>query len=64
VQDGAQWKAIAFVMPNEDYRPPYHLEAYIQTINWIEQRTGIEFMPNVDPAERRALKNAAASMWP
>jgi endonuclease G len=64
VQDRTQWKAIAFVMPNEDYKAPYRLEAYIHTIDWIEQRTGIEFMPNVDAAERRALKNAAASMWP
>jgi endonuclease G len=64
VQDGAQWKAIAFVMPNEDYKAPYRLETYIHTIDWIEQRTGIEFMPKVDAAERRALKHAAASMWP
>lgn len=64
VQDRAQWKAIAFVMPNEDFKPPYRLDTYIQSIDWIEQRTGIEFMPNVDAAERRALKSVAASMWP
>jgi endonuclease G, mitochondrial len=64
VQDQTKWKAIAFVMPNQDFERPYQLETYIKSIDWIEQQTGIEFMPNVDLRERRALKSVAASMWP
>lgn len=64
VQDQTKWKAIAFVMLNQDFERPYQFETYIKSIDWIEQQTGIEFMPNIDLRERRTLKSVAASMWP
>jgi endonuclease G, mitochondrial len=64
VPDQSAWRAIAFVLPNTDFKPPYRLESYIKSIDWIEQQTGIEFMPNIALHERRALKSGVASMWP
>lgn len=64
VQDQSSWKAIAFVLPNTDFKRPYHLESYITSIDWIEKRTGIEFMPEMREKERRTLAAAVAAMWP
>jgi endonuclease G len=64
VQDRSSWKAIAFVLPNTDFKRPYHLETYVTSIDWIEKRTGIEFMPKMREKERRTLTAAAAAMWP
>ena len=64
VQDQSAWKAIAFVMPNADFKPPYHLESYLTSIAWIEKNTGIQFMPNMGAQERRTLTATAATMWP
>jgi endonuclease G, mitochondrial len=64
VQDHLKWKAIAFVMPNTNIKRPYQFEVYIKSIDWIEQQTGIEFIPNVGASQRRALKSTVSSMWP
>jgi endonuclease G, mitochondrial len=65
VKDGGTWKSIAFVMPNvKTYKSPYHLEQYIQSVNWIENHTGLTFMPNLTAAQRIALKNKNSPMWP
>jgi endonuclease G len=64
VQDQSTWKAIAFVLPNTDFKPPYRLESYITSIDWITTRTGIEFMPRMSARERRALTASVSAMWP
>jgi endonuclease G len=64
VEERSSWKTIAFVLPNRDFKRPYHLEAFITSIDWIEKRTGIEFMPRMHDKERRALTAAVAAMWP
>lgn len=63
VQEKGEWKAIAFVMPNTDYSRPYELEHYIRSIDWIEQQTGIRFMPDMPADEARKLKSSTARMW-
>jgi endonuclease G len=63
VSDRGTWKAIAFVMPNTDYSRPYKLEPYIQSIEWIEQHTGIEFMPNEQSPEMHKIKSMTSRMW-
>ncbi len=63
-KDGASWKSIAFVMPNTaTYKSPYHLEQYIQSVQWIEQHTGLNFMPNLTPQQRVTLESHASAMW-
>ena len=64
VEEQSAWKAIAFVIPNQDFKRPYRLESYIRSIDWIEQQTGIKFMPNVAARRRRALTSAQTPMWP
>lgn len=65
VKDGATYKSIAFVMPNvATYKPPFHLEQYIQSVDWIEDHTGLTFMPALTAAQRIALKKNKSAMWP
>lgn len=63
VKDGNKWKSIAFVLPNVKYKPPYHLEQYIQSIRWIEQHTGLNFMPDLTAQESQDLEGHASPMW-
>ena len=64
VQNEGGWKAIAFLLPNSDFRRPFHLENYRTSIEAIEKATGIEFMPNMNAAQRRALVSTVSPMWP
>lgn len=65
VEDKLGWKAIAFLLPNVDFKRPYKLAAYITSIKLIEQATGIEFMPKMDAKVRRGLVERAEdiSAW-
>jgi DNA/RNA endonuclease G (NUC1) len=51
-------------VPNTDFKRPYRLETYITSIDWIEKRTGIEFMPRLSDKERLTLAATVATMWP
>jgi len=65
VKDNGVWKSIAFVMPNKkDYKSPYHLEQYIQSVEWIEDHTGLNFMPNLTAAQQVQLEQNKSPMWP
>ncbi|HSB13988.1 MAG TPA: DNA/RNA non-specific endonuclease [Bryobacteraceae bacterium] len=57
------WEAIAFVMENKAYPRPFHFEQFIQSIDWIEERTGLDFMPDLDPVEERRLERKPSPMW-
>jgi len=63
-QADGQWRAIAFVLPNTDYARPYLPENYRSTIQWIENHTGIRFIPEAVASERRRLETATSQMWP
>ena len=64
VKDHGDWKSISFVMPNvKTYKSPYHLEQYIQSVDWIEQHTGLTFMPDLTAAQRIQLKHSKSPMW-
>ncbi len=65
VKDSGAWKSIAFVMPNvATYKPPFHLEQYIQSVDWVEDHIGLTLMPGLNAAQRIALKNSKSAMWP
>jgi endonuclease G len=64
VQDQSTWKAIAFVLPNTEFKRPYDLKSYIASIECIETLTGIEFMPRMSASDRRMLMSEASTMWP
>ena len=63
VEDASVWKAIAFVLPNAAIRSPYHLEGFITSIDQIERRTGIQFMPQADRKVQAATKYGVSKMW-
>ncbi|HEY6926214.1 MAG TPA: DNA/RNA non-specific endonuclease, partial [Steroidobacteraceae bacterium] len=64
VEKGGAWKSIAFVLPNQDYKPPYDLEPYVTSVQWIEQHTGINFMPDLSPQEHETLETHVSTIWP
>ena len=64
VKDGDEFKSIAFVMPNTKYAPPYHLEQYIKSVAWVEEHTGLNFMPQLTAAQKHQLEDNASPMWP
>jgi endonuclease G len=59
----SQASAIAFVLENRNYRQPYDFGSFIKSIAWIEERTGINFMPDLDSAESNRLESHAPALW-
>jgi len=64
-----QWRSIAFVMENQKYPKTVDYKDFIRSIRWIEDRSGINFMPELDPPENAALhqrleREAPAEIWP
>lgn len=63
-KDGSgEWQSIAFVMENRSYRRPFRFEEHITSIDWIEKRTGLDFMPEMDVLEQRRLESAVSPLW-
>jgi endonuclease G len=70
--DGGEWEAIGFVLENKAYprvsKGKYDFAPFIRSIDWIEDRTGINFMPILDeekPELEEALeRDPAADLWP
>jgi len=64
-----QWRSIALVMKNEKYPKNVDYNQFIQSIRWIEDRTGINFMPDLDKPENAALhkqleQDVPSTLWP
>ncbi len=58
-----KWQAIAFVMENKVFTSPFHFEQFIVPIDWIEQHTGIDFMPELEPREEKRLERQPSPIW-
>jgi endonuclease G len=58
-----QWQSIAFVMENRKYTKPFDFSKYIEPIEWIQERTGINFMPELDTVEQKRLERNASPLW-
>lgn len=55
---------IAFVMPNLQKMPSGTKPAeYRTSVRWIEDRTGIDFMPDARTPKQQQLETAVAPMW-
>lgn len=63
-----QWESIAFVAENRAYskpkRQPYDFRPLLTSIDWIEDKTGIDFMPALNKSEERRLESRVATLWP
>ena len=61
---GGSWQATAFVMENRAYHKPYHFDQYVKSVDWVEEHTGLDFMPDLDPLEEQRLEGSPAALWP
>ena len=57
------WRAVGFVVENRGYEKGAKFEAVIKSIDWIEARTGITFMPDLDDAVAAKLKRNPGQLW-
>lgn len=57
--DQEQPKAIAFVMENRGYGQPWDLATFTKPIRWIEERAGIDFFPELEPATADSIEVSA-----
>ena len=66
------WEAVAFVMENKEYPrykdSQYDFMPYVKSIDWIRQRTGFKFMPQLDTQDpnlqKRLESEPASELWP
>ena len=61
--DNGQWEAIAFVMEHRRHNGPHKFANHIETIDWIEKQTALDFMPTLDPIVENNLENQTSTMW-
>ncbi len=67
-KSGQSYEAITFVMANKHYGQPYRLKAYIATVDWVEARTGLDFLPELTSTPSLipvgvALESSKSSLW-
>ncbi len=61
---GNDWEAIGFVLENSKHQSPHNFSADIRSIDWIEERTGLDFLPDMDAGDEFAVESAQPSLWP
>lgn len=62
------WEAIAFVFDNKAHARPFRLGLHRTTIDWIEERTGLNFFPQFETTPGLAavgaeLEKTKSAMW-
>jgi DNA/RNA endonuclease G (NUC1) len=40
-------RAITFVMENRGYPKPWNFRSFVKPVRWVEERTGLNFMPKL-----------------
>lgn len=61
--DRNQWRAVGFVVENRAYDKKTKFADVIQSISWIEERTGLTFMPDLDDATQNKLKRNKGALF-
>ncbi len=57
--------ALAFALENRAYARPFRLAQHLVAIDWIEERTGLDFFADCgDEAEAALEASPAAELWP
>lgn len=57
------WEVIAFVMENRGYERPFRFGDFITPVDWIEERTGIDFFPDLPARDQAAVEAARPPLW-
>ena len=58
-----QLKAVAFVLENHSYAATVEFDTFVRPIDWIEERTGLNFMPGLDVAMEQQLERQAGQLF-
>jgi DNA/RNA endonuclease G (NUC1) len=58
-----EWRAIAFFADNKKPPAGWKFTDGIVAIDWLEERTGLNFMPDATPQEEAALESKPSPMW-
>ncbi len=61
--DGDTWKAVGFVLENRSQSTPSDFSIFIKPIDWIEERTGLDFLPDLDPISEQTVESQAGTLW-
>lgn len=56
------WRAVAFVLENHAYPQPFDFASYVKPIDWIEERAGIDFFPDLDPIQAQQVEGQAGTL--
>lgn len=51
----------AYVLPNTKLPAGYNLDDYRKSVRWIEERSGFDFMPDLEPGDSTALEGAVGN---
>lgn len=61
-QDNGDIEAVAFVIANAKPPSPYSHADFIKPVRWIEERSGLDFMPELEPAQSQRLEARAGQI--
>ncbi len=60
---GGKWKATGYVFENRTYRRPYEWESHVRTVERIEKKTGLNFMPELTREMEEKLVRNKGAFW-
>jgi DNA/RNA endonuclease G (NUC1) len=60
---GRPAEAVAFVVPNVKQWDGSKPQDHLVSVRWIEDRTGLDFMPDETSARQEQLETAVNPMW-
>ena len=60
---GDDFQAVAFVMENPRHSSQFDCAEHIESIDWIEERTGLDFTPDSDAVEVDELESEPGELF-
>jgi len=63
--EGGKWQGTALVMKNQKnaFSQPYKFNDYVRSIEWVEQRTGLNFNPELPGQDVGRVERIANPVW-
>ncbi|HEU5171624.1 MAG TPA: DNA/RNA non-specific endonuclease [Gemmatimonadales bacterium] len=61
--DAGELTGIGFVLEHRPYPRPFDFAPLIRTIDWIEQQTGIDFMPDLGAVNEGPMESTVPELW-
>jgi endonuclease G len=60
--EAGRWRTVAFVVEHRPYPKGTALDETITTVDWIEARTGLDFLPQLSAEDAAAIESARATI--